>query len=575
MTDLVPIRRALISVSDKAGALDLARALAARGVVILSTGGTAKLLAASSIPVMQVEDATRFPEMMDGRVKTLHPLIHGGILALRDHPDHQRAMREHRIEPIDLVCVSLYPFQETIARPGCTREDAIENIDVGGPTMIRAAAKNHHHVAVLTDPGQYGELLAELARHDGATTLELRQRLAAAAFERTATYDRAIADYLRDQFGSSLPRLGGTGLRPVSTASTASDTRSPDNQFPSTFTPALALAQSLRYGENPHQAAALYRDVAHPGPSIAAAKQLHGKELSYNNLNDAAAALALAIDLRSATDGNPTGSASPSAASACIIKHANPCGAAVAHGAAAAIQSAFLGDPLAAYGGILACSVPIDAAAAEIICRPGQFLEVVIAPSFDERALTLLRERSANIRLLQVGPLAARDKPTTPPLTFRSIPGGALVQSADASIPATREWQHRAGPAPTPTTLATAAAIWTVVKHLSSNAVAIGGVDASASAEPHPVRLFGAGAGQMDRVTAARLAIEKAGANTKGAIACSDAFFPFADGPELLIAAGITTIIHTGGSKRDQDTFDLCNRHGVTCMTTGVRHFRH
>lgn len=553
MTDLVPIRRALISVSDKAGVLDLARALAARGVTILSTGGTAKLLASSGIPVKQVEDATRFPEMMDGRVKTLHPVIHGGILALRDHPDHQRAMRQHDIDPIDLVCVSLYPFQETIAKPGCTREDAIENIDVGGPTMIRAAAKNHHHVAILTSPDQYPGLLAELASHDGSTTLNLRQRLAAVAFERTATYDRAIADYLSSEFGVAQP------------ASSASGTG-----FPRTFAPALTLAQSLRYGENPHQSAALYRDAAHSGPSIAAASQLHGKELSYNNLNDAAAALALAIDLHRAA-----GAASPTA-TACIIKHANPCGAAASQSAAAAIESAFLGDPLAAYGGILACSASIDAAAAEIICRPGQFLEVVIAPSFDEPALAMLRERSANIRLLAVGPLASDFRATAPARTFRSIPGGALLQTADNLIPDPRAWQHRAGPAPSDQTLADAAIIWTIVKHLSSNAVALGGADRSAAAPGRaPVRLFGAGAGQMDRVTAARLAIEKAGANARGAIACSDAFFPFADGPRLLIDAGITTIIHTGGSKRDQETFDLCNERKVTCLTTGVRHFRH
>lgn len=540
MHDLVTIRRALISVSDKTGVVDFAKALAARGVTIISTGGTAKLLAESGVAVVPVERVTGFPEMMDGRVKTLHPMVHGGILAVRSDPEHQRAMREHNVEPIDLVCVSLYPFEQTIAREGCTREDAIENIDVGGPTMIRAAAKNHEFVAVVTDPGQYQRVLAELDVHAGATTHALRTSLAGAAFAKTAAYDAAIAAYMARDTDASAPGAG----------------------VPAALSISMPRASELRYGENPHQHAAVYRDPAYRGPSIVSAKQLHGKELSYNNLNDGAAALALALDLARAATGR---------VGACVIKHANPCGAAAGDRADIAIDLALRGDPIAAYGGILACSARIDAAAAQVICRPNQFLEVVLAPAFDDDALALLRARSANVRLLALGDTAAS---TAAPaaLTFKSIAGGALAQTADAALPDTAAWQHKAGPAPSAATLDAARVLWTVVKHLSSNAVAIGGVD---PALPGGVRLFGAGAGQMDRVTSCRLAVEKSGALARGGVACSDAFFPFADGPTLLAGAGVACIVHTGGSKRDQDTFDLCNQRGVTCLTTGVRHFRH
>ncbi len=554
MPDEVRIKRALLSVSDKAGLIDFARALAELNIELVSTGGTARVLRAAGLAVRSVESLTGFPEMMDGRLKTLHPKVHGGILARRDDPAHLASMREHGIEPIDLVCVNLYPFEETIARPNVSREEAIENIDIGGPTMIRAAAKNHEFVAVVTSPSQYADVIAELKQNHGATTLSLRAQLAAEAFERTSNYDRAIAAYLHADHASqsrSMPR-------------SSPQAPSPQALFPPTLTLALIKLQDLRYGENPHQLAALYADPAHRSPSVVTARQLHGKELSYNNLNDAAAALALALEL-AALD--------PKQTAAAVIKHANPCGASLADAARNAVDLALQGDPLAAYGGILALSSTFDADCAELACKPGVFLEVIIAPDFTTDAIQRLKAKSSMVRLLAYDCASAPDQHR---LAFKSIPGGALVQSADDLACDPSKWVHAAGPAPVPPIPArrdrcAAAAVWTIAKHLSSNAIAIGGFDSSGQG----VRLFGAGAGQMDRVTACRLAIEKAGPLAKGAVAASDAFFPFPDGPELLIRAGVTTLIHPGGSKRDHETFDLCNKHNATCLTTGVRHFRH
>ena len=530
MTDLVRVRRALVSVSDKTGVVELARGLQAFGVQIISTGGTAKALADAGIAVIPIESVTGFPEMMDGRVKTLHPAIHGGLLGLREHPEHVRAMQQHGITPIDLVCVNLYPFEKTVARPGVSLEEAIENIDIGGPSMIRSAAKNAESVAVVTDPSQYRAVLDQLRANDGATSMALRRSLAAAAYARTSAYDAAITAFLEAREGDATP----TSLRI-----------------------AAERVQSLRYGENPHQRAALYATASDGSTSLVGARQLHGKELSYNNLNDAAAALNLALDLSRIT---------PNGASAVVVKHTNPCGGATAGDVASAIRLALDGDRVAAYGGILVASRPIDAEAAAHLVAQDVFLEVIVAPSFDERALDRLRARSANVRLLEVGAFVA---PANPPLTLRTIPGGILAQEADSAVADTSTWQHHAGPAPTPERLAHAATVWTICKHLTSNAVAIGGPADSG------VALFGAGAGQMDRVNSCRIAAEKAGARAGGAIAASDAFFPFADGPKVLIDAGVTMLVHTGGSKRDQETFDLCRDRGVTCLTTGVRHFRH
>lgn len=534
MPDLVPIRRALLSVSDKADLIPFARLLADRGVEIISTGGTASALTQAGLPVTAIGDVTRFPEILGGRVKTLHPMIHGALLARRDDPAHARALAEHGIEPIDLACVNLYPFERTVARSGVTLEDAIEQIDIGGPTLIRAAAKNADWVTVVTHARQYDDVATELSRLHGSTSLALRRRFAADAFARTASYDRAIVAFL----GKS------------------------DRAFPPILSLEYQLDEELRYGENPHQSAALYRDPASTGPTVVNAEQLHGKKLSYNNLLDAAAALELVKALRKMHGPLPR-------ASACVVKHTNPCGAASADSPALAVAAAIAGDPAAAYGGILALDRPIDTPAAERIATPDRFFEVLIAPDYEPPALDILRDRWKNVRILAVGdrPAARQRK-----LEYRSIPGGMLVQDRDASPASTDAWTHAAGPAPSPTHLQAAALLVHVARALSSNAVAIGGHD---PVHPGAIRLFGAGAGQMDRLAACRIAIEKAGPLANGAVAVSDAFFPFPDGPQRLIDAGVACIVHPGGSKRDDETFALCDRHAVTCLTTGVRRFRH
>ena len=530
--DLVKVTRALISVSDKSGIIEFAKALASHGVEIISTGGTSTALAAAGIKVIPIESVTGFPEMMDGRVKTLHPKIHGGLLGLRDNPAHAAAMKEHAIAPIDLVCVNLYPFEKTVAKPNVDIHEAIENIDIGGPSMLRSAAKNSGFVLVVTDPSQYPAVIAELQSNNGATTKTLRQQFAAITFARTASYDAAIAAYLAPRFtDSTFPSLAG-----------------------------VRMQEELRYGENPHQTAALYAgsltgDVTEGLPQ---SKQLHGKELSYNNLNDGAAALTLAAAL-GRNSGNP---------SACVIKHANPCGAATALTIFDAIDQAIAGDPLAAYGGIIAASHTIDIAAAERMCTKEVFFEVLIAPDYDEAALGILRQRWQNLRILKAPATAFKHQSGW---ECKSIPGGVLVQSRDVALATLAEYQHRAGPHPTSHQLAAALFLEPVCRSLTSNAVCIGGP----TEKPGTTRLFGAGAGQMDRVASCKLAVSKAGALANGAIAYSDAFFPFNDGPQILIDAGVTCLIHTGGSKRDQDTFDLCDKHGVTCLTTGLRHFRH
>lgn len=533
--DPVKLTRALISVSDKTGIVDLAKALHAMGVEIISTGGTAQTMLDAGIPVKPIEQLTGFPEMMDGRVKTLHPKVHAGLLARRDLKSHLQSMLQHDIKPIDLVVVNLYPFEATIARPGVTEPEAIEQIDIGGPSMVRSAAKNHASVAIIIDPGQYQRLLDELDANDGATTLPLRKQLAAEAFAQTGAYDAMIAGWL---------------------------TR--DNaQPPQTMPIALRRQAALRYGENPHQAAGVYTQPGAPGGTLLDSEQLHGKPLSYNNLNDASAALELVRAMaRSAPDAHNT----------CVVKHTNPCGAASAATGAESIDLAIAGDPMAAFGGILASAGPIDRAGAERITADGTFFEIVIAPGYDDDALELLRDRWQNLRILRV----ARENPGTPPAITREIrfiPGGALVQDRDLGVPDPKDWTHAAGPMPTPELTEAAAMLENICRALSSNAVLIGGIDPASPSGG--VRLFGAGAGQMDRVAACRGAIHKAADLARGAIAFSDAFFPFSDGPQLLIEAGVRMIVHPGGSKRDQDTFDLCQEHGVTCMTTGIRHFRH
>ncbi|MEQ8769573.1 MAG: bifunctional phosphoribosylaminoimidazolecarboxamide formyltransferase/IMP cyclohydrolase [Phycisphaerales bacterium] len=523
--ELVRVRRALLSVSDKSGLVEFARTLAGLGVELISTGGTAAALRDAGLDVRDVSEVTGFPEMLSGRVKTLHPKVHGGILGVRGDADHESAMREHAIEPIDLVCVNLYPFEATVARAGVTEPEAVEQIDIGGPAMVRSAAKNHDAVAIVTEPAQYARVIEDLRENDGRTSRPVRRALAVEAFARTAAYDAAIAGWLgRDD--DTPPRLSISGIR----------------------------GGELRYAENPHQPGAAYRDPAFTGPSVLSGEQLAGKQLSYNNLADAAAALELALQL---------GEMSP--AGAVVVKHTNPCGAASASSVPEAVQLAMAGDPVAAYGGILAVSAPIDADTAARIAGEGSFFEVVIAPAFEGDATSTLSERWKNCRLLAVG-----DAPrVVGARTVKSIPGGMLVQRADDELPDTATWTHAAGPAPTDEDVAAARALMCVVRALSSNAVCLGGRDGEG------VRLFGAGAGQMDRVASCRLAVEKAGEHARGSIAASDAFFPFDDGPRVLIDAGARMLVHPGGSKRDRETFDLCDARGVTCLLTHRRHFRH
>ncbi len=526
---MTPVRRALISVSDKTDLVPFARALAGLGIEIVSTGGTARALADAGIDVIPIDTVTGFPEMMDGRVKTLHPLVHGALLALRDDERHRAAMAEHGITPIDLVCIDLYPFERTIRRAEVTREEAIEQIDIGGPAMIRSAAKNHAFVTVVTNAAQYDRVISDLRENDGATSLELRRDLAAAAFTRTAEYDTNISAWMCSRR---------------------------EEAFPAMLRLSYARKEDLRYGENPHQLAAVYANPASAEPSVVSAKLLSGKPLSYNNLNDAAGALELVQDLADSFPGK---------ACATVIKHTNPCGAAIADDLADAFDRAYEGDPIAAYGGILAVSRTLDEATAARLADGQKFFEVVVAPGFEASTVRTLSDRWANVRLLEVRGLAHTGNRK---LNYRSVPGGMLVQERDMKLADVRTWRHVAGPRPDEAMLATAATAWMVAKHLTSNAIAIAS----------DMRLLGAGAGQMDRVNACRIAIAKAGerlADTTLAVAASDAFFPFNDGPQLLIDAGVECIVHPGGSKRDEETTALCEARGVTCLLTGVRHFRH
>jgi phosphoribosylaminoimidazolecarboxamide formyltransferase/IMP cyclohydrolase len=533
-----PRRLALISVSDKAGLVDFASALVRHGFELVSTGGTHKALASAGLSVTAIDEITGFPEMMDGRVKTLHPKVHGGILALRENASHAASMSEHGIWPIDLVCVNLYPFEQTVAREGVTEAEAIEQIDIGGPSMVRSAAKNFGHVAIVTDPSQYAEVVADLDSNDGQNSAALRRRLAVAAFAKTSAYDAAIHAHLSvEQAGEGQP-------------------------LPIVLSKRYTLRSTLRYGENPHQIGAVYADPAsHDGVDLVGATQLAGKELSYNNLNDAAGAVTATADLAQAFAGR---------VGAAVIKHTNPCGLAVAESAVKAVQLALAGDPLAAYGGILSLNAAMDDAAAEWLTNNAPFFEVIVAPGYSKRAVLVLSERWKNVRLLEA---AMREKSGTPSLRVKSIPGGVLVQSDDDALTPSSQWEHAAGPAPDTDTLESAELVWMACKHLTSNAVAIGGFDTQLEG----VRLFGGGAGQMDRVASCELAIRKAGdlSRIRMPIASSDAFFPFADGPEKLIEAGVKVLVHPGGSKRDEDTIKLCNERGVTCLLTGVRHFRH
>jgi phosphoribosylaminoimidazolecarboxamide formyltransferase / IMP cyclohydrolase len=530
--DRIPVQRALISVSDKTGLEQLARGLVAAGVELYSTGGTRAFLLKLGIEVRDVARYTGFPEMMEGRIKTLHPKIFGGILCRRDHADDMQSVSQHEIATFELVVVNLYPFQQTIAKPGVTQDEAIENIDIGGPSLVRAAAKNHAFVAVATSPEQYGEILDEVAK--GGTTLALRQELAGAAFRATAAYDTAISTW----FGSAV----GNALRGVPSAATSA--------FPASLSIALAKQAELRYGENAHQQAAVYVDRAAHGVSLVTARQLSGKELSYNNLLDLDNALAIVRAF-----------AEPAAA---VIKHNNPCGAAVGVDLAEAARKALDGDPLSAFGGVLAFNRVVDAATAELLATPGLFIEAIVAPDFEPAALQVLTTRpkwKANVRLMAVGPLDAFPAA----INYRHIEGGMLVQEADMLPDAEAEWKVVTQQAPPAELMGDLRFGWGIVRHVKSNAIVLA----------KGRSLIGCGAGQMSRVDSVEIAIQKAGPRAAGSILASDAFFPFADSIAKAAAAGIAAVIQPGGSVRDDEVIASCNQHGIGMIFTGRRHFKH
>ncbi|MFZ1469521.1 MAG: bifunctional phosphoribosylaminoimidazolecarboxamide formyltransferase/IMP cyclohydrolase [Paracoccaceae bacterium] len=528
-TNLVPIGRALISVSDKSGLMELARALSATGVELISTGGTAGMLRAAGLTVRDVAEVTGFPEMMDGRVKTLHPMVHGGLLALRDDDEHLLAMAAHGIEPIDLLIVNLYPFEETVAK-GADAATCIENIDIGGPAMIRAAAKNHKFVTVITDPADYAPLTDQLRAHDGATDLAFRSRLALTAYAKTAAYDTAVSTWLAAEINEPAPRYRSFAGR---------------------------LAQPLRYGENPHQQAAFYTDGSRR-PGVATARQWQGKELSYNNINDTDAAFELVAEFTPA-DG-------PACA---IIKHANPCGVSRGDTLLQAYQRAHACDQTSAFGGIVALNQPLDAATATEILQI--FTEVVIAPGASDEARAIFATKK-NLRLLTTDGLP---DPAAPGLAFKQVSGGLLVQDRDSQALPAAALKVVTKRAPSDAEMADLLFAWRIAKHVKSNAIVY--VKDGAT--------VGIGAGQMSRVDSTRIAARKAedmaaalglpAAPTKGSVVASDAFFPFPDGLLTAAQAGATAVIQPGGSMNDADVIAAADAAGLAMVFTGQRHFRH
>jgi phosphoribosylaminoimidazolecarboxamide formyltransferase/IMP cyclohydrolase len=519
--DRVAVKRALLSVSDKTGLVEAAKVLAGMGVELVSTGGTRKAIADAGLPVKDVADLTGFPEMMDGRVKTLHPVVHGGLLGVRDAPAHKAAMDEHGIGAIDLVYVNLYPFEQTVAA-GADFETCIENIDIGGPAMIRSAAKNHGYVAVCTEPADLAEVI-EALKSDGATTLALRRKLAQRAYARTASYDSSISSWFAAELGDTAPRR---------------------------FSIAGELAQTLRYGENPHQAAAFYR-LPNPGPGVASARQLQGKELSYNNINDTDAAFELVAEF------------DPKAGPACaIIKHANPCGVATGATLAEAYDRALACDPTSAFGGIVALNSKLDAATAAKVLEI--FTEVVIAPDADEDAVALFRKKK-NVRLLVTGGLP---DPRAPGRTFRSVTGGFLTQSKDTARLTPADLKVVTKRAPTDAEVRDMLFAFTIAKHVKSNAIVYA----------REGQTLGIGAGQMNRKDSARIAALRAadfGLDLKGSACASEAFFPFPDGLIQAADAGCTAVIQPGGSIGDDKVIEAADARGLAMVFTGVRVFRH
>jgi phosphoribosylaminoimidazolecarboxamide formyltransferase / IMP cyclohydrolase len=528
----VRVRRALLSVSEKAGVVDFARGLEELGVEIVSTGGTARELAGAGIASRDIEDFTGFPEMMDGRVKTLHPRLYAGLLAKRDDDDHLRAAAQQRIEQVDLVCVNLYPFEQTVARGDADEREIVENIDIGGPTMIRAAAKNSQFAAVVVDPADYEDVLGELRDADGRMSIDTRTRLAAKAFACTARYDAAIASWFAQRTYEG---------------------------FPPTWSDAYEKVSDLRYGENPHQRAAFYARAGSPTHLLDGVRQLHGKELSFNNLLDLSSARELVEDF----DG-------PACA---IVKHNNPCGAAIAPSVQAAYERAFACDPQSAYGGVIALNRRVDVACAQRLSQ--QFIEVLLAPGFEPDALELLGEKK-NVRLLELAhwPAPAREVEGKP------VIGGQLVQTRDVVTETREQMRVLTDRQPDEAQWRSLLFAWKVCRRVRSNAIVIaaGGEDAD-DAGAAQCATIGIGAGQMSRVDAVRIAVEKAQAAQPellaGSVLASDAFFPFADGPQLAIDAGVTAIVQPAGSVRDEDVVAAAQQAGVAMVATGVRHFRH
>jgi len=511
------IKRALISVSDKSGLVEFARDLAQNGVEIVSTGGTAKTLRGAGIPVTYISDVTGFPEILDGRVKTLHPKVHGGILAMRTG-EHLAQLREQNITPIDLVVVNLYPFRETVAKPGVTLEEAVENIDIGGPAMVRAAAKNYRYVLVVVSPQRYAAVL-EAIKQDNLTE-EFRLNLAREAFTHTAAYDAAISAYL-----SGLDKQKGA--------------------FPAVWEKKYELVQTLRYGENPHQQAAFYRDPSISGACVANAEQLHGKELSYNNILDINSAFETVKEFN--------------APSAVIVKHNNPCGVASTEKLVDAYKMAYEGDPVSAFGGIVAFNAPVDAPTAEEMNKI--FLEAVIAPDYHDDALAILKQKE-NLRILKTGPLTGE---TLDRYELRKVNGGLLVQDFDRGVVDNEKMKVVTKRSPSREEMDDLIFAMTVVKHVKSNAIVV----------VKDKKVLGVGAGQMNRVTSARIALGQAGAQAKGAVLASDAFFPFSDTLEEAAAVGISAVIQPGGSVRDAESIAVADNNDIAMVFTGMRHFRH
>ncbi len=548
----ISVKTALISVYDKTGVVEFAKGLTELGIKIISTGGTAKLIADEGIKVTKVEEITGFPEMMNGRVKTLHPKIHAGILADRSKPEHLSALKEQNIEPIDLVCVNLYPFVKVTSQPDCTLERAIENIDIGGPTMIRAAAKNHNSVVVITSPGSYEYILSQLRENDCKIDASTRLLLAQMAFKTTAEYDMYIQEYLADK----LPECP------------QAEDFSP---FPASLLAHFNKSMDLRYGENPHQKASLYYDSKQVAGGWADIKVLSGKELSFNNIVDANAALELVMEF---TDKPAV----------CVIKHTNPCGAACDNDIVEAYRRAYLGDPKAAMGGIIAVNrqieSPLAAAIVDSLARWGKqagsgafFAEIVIAPKFTEEAIEILTTRKrwgANVRLLEVTGWDGRNKVELPAdklagWDIKRIRGGLLTQTRDAVGLNEDQWQVVSKAKPSDDQLADLRFAWLVCKHVKSNAIVLA----------KDMTLIGTGAGQMSRINSAKLACEMAGEQTAGAVMASDAFFPFRDSIDQADKVGIKVVIEPGGSKRDAEVIEAANEHGIVLIFTGTRHFKH